>query len=1396
MDATSSYKTVEDTYQKLTPREHVLLRPDTYIGSVERTTQTLWVYDRKDQRMSFREVSFVPALYKIFDEILVNAADHKQRDPSMNTIRVDIHKEDNKISIYNNGKGIPVEIHKKENIYVPEMIFGHLLTSSNYDDSEKKVVGGRNGYGAKLTNIFSKSFIVETADSQRGLTYRQEFSNNMSSRKDPKIMSNKKDDWTKITFVPDLEKFSMTHLDEDILALFQKRVFDVAGCNPTVKVYFNGEHLPIKSFRDYCELYLIDKADVPRIYECNGSRWEVMLSVSEGQFTQVSFVNSIWTMKGGTHVNHIVDQIISKVNEHIEKKHKGLKLKPFQIKNHLWVFVKCLIENPAFDSQTKENMTSRPNTFGSSCPLSEEFMKKVMKSSILENVLSFAKMKQTSELKKTDGGKAKKILGIPKLDDANYAGTKESFYCTLILTEGDSAKALAVSGLSVVGRDYYGVFPLRGKLLNVREASHKQIMENAEINNLKKILGLQHGKVYDDETIKTLRYGHVLIMTDQDNDGSHIKGLLINFFHHFWPSLLEVKGFLQEFITPIVKASKGNQVVTFFTIPEYKTWRTSLEQETLKGWTIKYYKGLGTSTAAEAKEYFSHLDLHVIDFIWSGEHDMVAIDMAFSKQRVQERKEWLADVDPDTYFDHIADDLTYSNFVNKELILFSLSDNARSIPSVIDGLKPSQRKVLFGCFKKKLTRDIKVAQLAGYIAENAAYHHGEMSLMATIVGLAQNFVGACNINLLVPSGQFGTRLQGGKDAASARYIFTRLAPITRYLFPEADDAVLHYLEEDGLSIEPNYYCPIIPLVLVNGAEGIGTGWSTNVPCYNPKDVIENIRRLIHGHEPHTMHPWYRGFRGSICFSGSSTYDIYGKVYRVRDHLVRITELPLKTWTTPYKEWLESIMLSSEQHKSGETSFIKELFDRSTERLVDFLINLHEEAYKQCETQGFHKKFKLGSTLSTSNMVLFNAEGKIQKYDDPIDMLKEFFHIRLRLYESRKQYLLQELTVQVEKLENRVRFILQVIQGEIKVANVKRKDLIVTLTKHHFKKIYNNNTVSDNKDEEEEKENDSETGSGYDYLLSMPIWSLTQERITKLTEERDKKIEEMKRLEQTAPSDLWLQDLEKLEQILDESLSWEEEESLSLKQAAMEAKKQQKTKLKGKKNILMQSLLANAEQDDKNLEEIPPPSSRKASQAKKQSKNSKLSVTYPKVSEDTLGISWVGGRQDDMDISMSQTKVTSPFKYKNPPINDTEDAEVESLRKRLETNIQLGNHQFLHTKQGKEKTKQLRPLHKSTRENITTSKATTFTNQSKNTKSQAKKETQKSSNKSVENTQAQQQSSLFNNEAKEASQTRHTRKLQSDLLSKRVPVYVVSDSEEEDHDSEYQVDDEEDTDFSP
>ncbi|OVA19386.1 DNA topoisomerase II [Macleaya cordata] len=1169
-------KTIEETYQKKTQLEHILLRPDTYVGSIEKHTQNLWVYEGGE--MVYRPVSYVPGLYKIFDEILVNAADNKQRDPSMDSVKVDIDVEQNCISVYNNGDGVPVEIHQEEGVYVPELIFGHLLTSSNYDDTVKKTTGGRNGYGAKLTNIFSTEFVIQTADGKRQKKYKQVFTNNMGTKSEPNITKCKEsENWTKVSFKPDLAKFNMTHLEDDVVALMKKRVIDMAGClGKTVKVELNGQRVPVKSFLDYVNLYVqsasknrpdslprfvSDKFESThsnlfpfrilkqfdfsnRITEKVNDRWEICVSLSEGQFQQVSFVNGIATIKGGTHVDYVTNQITNHVMTIVNKKNKNANLKAHTVKNHLWVFVNALIDNPAFDSQTKETLTTRQGSFGTKCELSQEFLKKVAKSGVVESLLSWADFKQSKDLKKTDGAKRQRITGITKLEDANDAGGRNSDKCTLILTEGDSAKALAMAGISVVGRNYYGVFPLRGKLLNVREASHKQIMENAEIQSIKQILGLQHGKEYD--SVKSLRYGHLMIMTDQDHDGSHIKGLLINFIHSFWPSLLKIPSFLIEFITPIVKAThKNGKVMSFYSMPEYEQWKESLGGNA-SGWSIKYYKGLGTSTSKEGKEYFKDLEKHRKDFMWVDEQDGDAIDLAFSKKKIEARKNWLRQFEPGTYLDQKEKLIKYSDFVNKELILFSMADLQRSIPSMVDGLKPGQRKILFCSFKRNFVKEAKVAQFSGYVSEHSAYHHGEQSLAGTIIGMAQDYVGSNNINLLQPNGQFGTRHQGGKDHASARYIYTRLSPITRFLFPKDDDILLDYLNEDGQSIEPTWYVPVIPTVLVNGSEGIGTGWSCYIPNYNPRDIVENVKRLLNGEPMEPMDPWYKGFKGRIektaTKEGGVSYTVSGIIEEVNETTLRISELPVRRWTQDYKEFLESIMTGNDKIKEP---FIKDYREHNDDTTVHFEVILSEENLVMAKQEGLLKKFKLTTTVSTSNMHLFDPKGVIKKYDNPEQILEEFFHLRLEFYEKRKRVLLENLELELLKLDNKVRFILGVVKGEIIVSNRKRADLFLELQQKGFTPFPKKTklveaVVAGATEDTEENEDNSEAlssrgvrASDYEYLLSMAIGTLTLEKVQELCNDKQRLDGEVDELRRATSKSLWKKDLDALEKEFDE-----------------------------------------------------------------------------------------------------------------------------------------------------------------------------------------------------------------------------------------------------------------------
>jgi len=1185
-------KSVEEIYQKKTQLEHILLRPDTYVGSTEMQSQELWVFDAVQSRMTLRTIQYVPALYKIFDEILVNAADNLIRDPvGMDTIKVDIDPISGTLSVFNNGKGLPVVVHKEHHVYVPELVFGHLLSSDNYNDNDGKVVGGRNGYGAKLANVFSTEFVIETADGSK--KFHQTYRDNMTQKEKPVVVANKSASFTRVTFTPDLAKFGMTEFDDDIVSLFTKRVYDIAGSTAEkCKVYLNGECLDVHNFRDYSDLYLLTRTGVPQIYETCSERWEVCVSLTEGGFQQVSFVNSIATVRGGTHVTHVTDQIVEHVLEKAkvqskEKMKGGIDVRPHHVKNYIWVFVRCLIENPAFDSQTKETLMTKQSKFGSKCEMSAEFLDKVASCGIIDLILTAAMAKTKVDLGKKLKAKTAgvtRLTGVPKLEDANEAGGKSSRDCTLILTEGDSAKALAVAGLSVVGRNYFGVFPLRGKVLNVRDATLKQMMNNEEIQNLIKIMGLDWNKQYDEE-LKGLRYGSIMIMTDQDHDGSHIKGLIINLIHAWWPSLLKMPGFLKEFFTPIVKSTKGKQVLSFYTMPEYETWKA--ETNNGKGWRIKYYKGLGTSTTKEAKEYFGALETHKLSYLYEGDEDDNAVDLAFNKKRADDRKAWMNAYEEGQLVDHTQAEVSYKDFINKELVLFSKANVIRAIPSVIDGLKPSQRKVLFGCFKRKLKKDLKVAQLVGYVSEHVAYHHGEGSLTECIIAMAQDFVGSNNLNLLVPQGQFGTRLQGGKDSAAARYIYTRLAPVARAIFPEADDHVLDYLNEEGLSIEPRYFCPVIPMALVNGIEGIGTGWSSSVPNYNPRDIIRNLRKAIRGEDFEEMTPWYQGFTGSIQKGRDGRYEVTGVIQASADSTqATITELPVRKWTQDYREFLEENMPKGERKSSSK--LLDDYQEFHTERTVHFEVQISTEGRKTVENTSLVQAFKLRSSLNVGNMILFDHTGqKVKKYDSAQDIMEEFMSVRLAMYGERKKFLVNRLTRRCDVLSERARFVQMVIKKEIVIKRRKIVDLAADLRSKGFKAVHElrgtagaEGDLKEDDEEEEEAGGEEDDGSGnaddneenaeedgddaaedgaeqsggasgsgskkkgagspqakatrdFEYLLGMPISTLTAEKVEELLRERDARLAELSALQKRSLEQMWMDDLDELEKVLND-----------------------------------------------------------------------------------------------------------------------------------------------------------------------------------------------------------------------------------------------------------------------
>lgn len=1064
---------LSQTYRKHTHREHILSLPDTYIGSIENAQEEHYVVG--NECFESKQLDFNPGFYKLIDELLVNAHDHVVRlrqNNSKNPVKqINISTDGKTFTIRNDGESIDIEKHPEYDVFIPQLIFGELLTSTNYDKSEKKLVGGKNGYGVKLVNIFSKKLELTIVDSKRELKYSQIFENNMSKIGTPNVKPCKTKPYVELIWTPDFTKFGwVDHIPQPLLEVVQRRVYDLAmTVGKDVKVTWCDTPIKFRDLASYSSWYLPKGSTI--LTDNPILNWNIALADSPtDKAFNVSFVNGIWT-RSGKHVDEITNQVVSYFVSYIETK-KKIKVKPSLVRDSLAVFIYCFVENPSFSSQTKEVLTSKV-----SCKLSDEFLKKaVSKLGILNKVLEAQNIKDSKDDKKTDGKKQSKISGIPKLDDAVYAGTAKSHECTLILTEGDSAKAMALSGLSQEQRKHYGIFPLRGKLLNVKDMTSRKVEQTEEIANMKKILGLESGKKYLD--IKSLRYGSILIMTDQDYDGSHIRGLLINMFHELWHELIAIPGFITYMSTPIVKATKGTNIKSFYNQFEYEEWRKTDQS---KGWKVKYYKGLGTSTRDEAKDYFKNMN--VIRYSYTDSSDD-SIELAFNKSMADNRKDWLKSYSKSEIVKSL-NDVPYTEFVNKDLIHFSNYNLERSIPNIMDGLKTSQRKILFSAFKRNLKSEIRVAQFAGYVSEHSGYHHGEASLNDAIIGMAQDFVGSNNIPWLVPQGQFGTRLQGGKDSASPRYIHTYLQPYISSLVPSDDLGCLTYRDDDGLPVEPEWYAPVIPMLLVNGARGIGTGYSTYIPPCNPQNLIAILKDWLTNGTPLNsvqIHPWFNGFNGTVS-KNENDYTVKGN-WTSDKGITTITELPIETWSSDFKEYLDK--LESE-------GTIKEYSDTSTDTVVNVRVKTENSLEKA-----------LTSKIKLTNMHAFNSKCVIHKYETLNEILEEFAGVRLDLYHKRRAFLLNEMNEKLPYHENVVRFIEQQNQDN-PIPDLRRKtreECDHLLEKNKFSKL-----------------------PTYDYLMDLPIKSITSTFAQKHRDDLDKLKKSIYNLENTTAQEMWLSDLE-------------------------------------------------------------------------------------------------------------------------------------------------------------------------------------------------------------------------------------------------------------------------------
>ena len=1114
---------IKKRYQKKKPIDHCLSRPDMYVGSTRQRAIDEYVAI-KDEDSNYhivrKSIKASPAILRIFIEALSNAIDNVERSRKTKTpctkIKVNINESSGETSIWNDGDVVPVEIHEEEKCYNHSMIFGQLLTGSNYDDEEERMIAGRNGLGIKLSNIFSTCFQVKGCDPINKKIFEQTWTNNMRSPEEPIIKSTRLSrGYTQVTWTPDFSRFGLKGYTKDIIQLYTRHVLDAAMLSK-VNVYLNDEIIPIKNLSHYSTLY---RAPTEEKLLIKVKGVDVLVTPAQG-WQVISFVNGVYTRLGGQHVDAwaeaIFRPIVDKFNGKGKKgKNKGPKININDVRQFFRLFVVATVVRPEFDGQDKNKLESPAMV----ATVKRSHITAICKWSVMYQIEDIIRAKEMIILKKAE--RKKKNVKIDGLDPANNAGGKYSGDCTLFICEGLSAKTYVVAGIETgvygkTGRDWFGVLPVTGKVLNVRNATPTSIAANKVIVSLIQTLGLRHGLDYRlGKNFKTLRYGRVIVVADADVDGIHIEGLIMNVIHTLFPTLLErTIPYIVSMKTPIARVFRGRSKDLLFY--DERRFNKYLSKQNKKV-NAKYYKGLGTTREEDVPDTFG---LKLIEFT-NDEKASLNMNKVFHKKYADARKKWLEEYSPDTYGFSLDDqdklcNMSISNFLNGEMIKFSHADCARSIPNGIDGMKESQRKIMFAIRKRKLNfkgKSLKVAQLSGYTAEHSNYHHGEQNLQDTIVGMASGFPGTNNIPLLYPDGGFGTRLEGGKDAASARYIFTKKEALTDLIFRAEDDPLLTPVNDDGDLVQPEHYIPIIPMILVNGCSaGIGTGWSCTVPCFNPLDILSSLRIWIENEgnvilkDPDTQEvcslfpelvPWYRGFKGKISSCGDKRFKTEGIINRgSKRNTAEITELPIGMWTNKFKESCESLVM---------TKKLKAIKNYSTTRDVHFILSESPDGVR-CNKENM----KLHSYLYTSNMVLFNEKDQLKKYESTDQIIDHFCTVRLMYYDLRKKYQLKALEQQLRFLGNKERFIKAVIKKEILIMEQEEASIIEEL-------------------EEMKYDKDPQDGT-YNYLLRLPIRTFTADKVRELKKDIASLEKELAVLKKTKITTIWLRELREFEKM--------------------------------------------------------------------------------------------------------------------------------------------------------------------------------------------------------------------------------------------------------------------------
>ena len=1107
----SSIAVRKDTiaYEKLSLHDQILLRPSMYIGSTTTVTNLDPIWTSENGKICKKVMPINDGLQRIFIEATSNAVDNVWRSVttgiSPKFIKIEINKD--RIKVWNDGRNISTANHEKERIPIPELIFGNLLTSSNYDDNEERKTAGTFGYGIKCSNIFSKSFKVTIYNKEEKVIYTQEWSDNMktkhpqslnkNSKEFPKTVDEGKNGYTCVEFYPDFARFGMTELSDDMMGNLKKIVYDTAMTVSLhkVTVYLNGEEIKINKLTDYVSLYF-DEAPANMVTFQSSDSYVVVAPSNE--WCHASFVNGICTRDGGVHVDKWAEAIFRPIIDKLNgSKGKGIDMR--DVKKHFFFFVYADLDKPKFSEQSKHKLTAPAVTV----EVKPAQIAKIMKWDFVDKIESSLKTKEMNQFQK-ESERKRGTVRVEGLEDANLAG-KNKADCCLCVTEGLSARTYVVAGmkygfLQFKGRDTIGVLPIRGKFLNVKNASATVLSKNAELIAITQALGLTYGTDYtDDKNFAKLRYKKLVVNSDSDEDGHHITGLLYNLFHTLYPSLLKRPGFFSFMRVPIIKIGGGKKAKpqSFYFYEQAKQY---IEEHKPTSTHIRYFKGLGTARDEDIKQDFGK---RVVEVELDEKGDKM-MENVFGGDESDFRKQWMQNHTARTDFPEVkegeVEQLSITDFLNFELINYSIAHCKRSIPSIVDGLKESQRKVLYAAFKKNLKyagESLKVAQFGAYVAEQTNYHHGETNLYDTIVKMAQRFVGSNNIPLFFNDGQMGSRIELGKDAAAARYIFTKLDMCTREIFKEEDDATLEQVVDDGDLVEPVTYSPIIPLILINGTIGsIASGWSSTIPPYNIKDIVAWIKAWLNEAECPELVPYYRGFNGKVVLEGQKV--VTTGIFEETKKGISITEIPIgkrMVSIAKYKEFLDDLR---------EDGKIKSYENQSTENYPCFHLKLGEKF--EANVANLH----LSDSTSLTNMVLFDVNGKLKRYDSVEAILVEWCDQRFDQYTVRKAHQLKQMEAEKLVYYNRIRFIQSVLDDKIVLKGKDEATLCKELEEMKF---------------DEQKDS-------YDYLLNTSVKAMTSKQLKDLQEKYSGLCESIRVLSEKTVKVIWTEELDTLLAVYD------------------------------------------------------------------------------------------------------------------------------------------------------------------------------------------------------------------------------------------------------------------------